>query len=163
MSLIIIFKQKINQYRVCLGGRLYQRGEESSTRCRDSILTQVLVSLKYCKQSSSRSWELSINLPSWLRNDGKWKSDSQSNYCPDCLLFSFSEATSSPVQLFSSDEGDRANKGSNNLCCLTQSIYTHKPILLKTGEFLISRKEKRKLKEFARIQPLKAQPLEVMC
>ncbi|XP_029885588.1 inhibitory synaptic factor 2A isoform X3 [Aquila chrysaetos chrysaetos] len=43
-------------------------------------------------------------------------------------------------------KGDTANKGNNNLCCLTQSIYTHEPILSKRGEFLISQNEKRKLK-----------------
>lgn len=35
----------------------------------------------------------------------------------------FSEAALSAVQLFSSDEGERANKGSDNLCCLPQSTY----------------------------------------
>lgn len=160
MALIIISKQNINQYCVRLDGHLKQRGEERFPRCRESIRTQILLPKKRCKQSSSRSQELRVDLSSWLRNDGKWKSHSQSNYCPDCLLFSFSEATSSPVQQFSSDEGERANKGSNNLCCLTQSIHAHEPILLKTGEFLISR-EKRKLKELTRIQPRKAQPLEV--
>lgn len=43
-------------------------------------------------------------LPSRLRNDGKWNSGNQRNYRWDCLLFSFSGATSSPLQLLNSKE-----------------------------------------------------------
>lgn len=59
------------------------------------------------------------------------------------LLFRSYFKSSPAIQL---RKGDRANKGNNNLCCLTQPIYTHEPIRSKRGEFLISQNEKRKLK-----------------
>lgn len=124
---LIILKQKINQYCVCLDGHVKQRQEHHPNTYFSKILQEIIpkVTRAECK----------CIILAW--NDGKGKADNPSNYCPDCLPFSSSKATSKS----SPDEGDGANKGSNNLCCLTQSIDTHEPTLLKTRELLMSRKE----------------------
>lgn len=81
------------------------------------------------------------------------KNESQSNYCPVCFP-PFSEATPSTVWLFSSGEGERANEGSNNLCCLTPSTYAYANTL--TGKFFISPKENGKLRKLTNIQALES-------
>lgn len=58
----------------------------------------------------------------------------------------FPEAALSTVQPCSSDEGERANTGSDNSAA-GLNPPTHEPTLLKTGKFLMSHKEKGKLKK----------------
>lgn len=66
VSLIIILKQKIKQFCVCLDGRLYDRGELHLMQTQHSSTS----GFKTPQESSLRSQELSINLQQ-LRNDGK--------------------------------------------------------------------------------------------
>lgn len=99
-----------------------------------SILTQ-------CQHWCSRSPRLIL----LLSRDGKSKSGSQSNYCLGCLL------CSQPSSSEHTKETEQIKAG-------TTSIFPPSQL-----EVLISHWRKGSLKEFPKAEPLKAQPLGVMC
>lgn len=120
---------------MCLDGGLHPREEESREHPHPVLPEQ------HCQQWPSRSPKLIL----LLSRGGKSKSGSQSNYCLGCLLCCqpcSSEQTKETEQI---KAGTTSNPSPSRL------------------EVLISQWRKGSLKEFTRAEPLKAQPLGVMC
>lgn len=104
---------------------------------------------QHCQHSSSRSSKLILLLSS----DGKWKSGSQSNYCPDCLLCSLLGA--SPAIQSRPRRQSKSRQEQPLLFKPTQSIPTPANTF-QTWEFLISHLEKRKLRRVSKSRACKS-------